>query len=182
MRNTKNKSKREEKTRVSERMQASAMETADSAFCEESEPIRRAMRQAEGNDLIRPRCARPPSPEGNDLIRPRCARPPSPEGKASVAHSAREENNPFAQPQGNAPSFHHTASIPQAALPAAFCCTWIRKAFPFPLPTVLEYELRCGILFEQPVKTGRKPAHTRQHEPNASQGAMYGGQQENPVI
>ena len=148
-------------------MQASAMETADSAFCEESEPIRRAMRQAEGNDLIRPRCARPPSPEGNDLIRPRCARPPSPEGKASVAHSAREENNPFAQPQGNAPSFHHTASIPQAALPAAFCCTWIRKAFPFPLPKVLEFELRCGILFEQACKNTQDacPQKAAQTEP-----------------
>ena len=74
-------------------------------------------RKRTGHDLIRPRCARPPSPKGktvatksacdgngrlahcrgHDLIRPRCARPPSPKGKAVAKKSACVGNGRLAQ-------------------------------------------------------------------------------------
>ena len=45
----------------------------------------------------RPRPAGHAGCTGNDLIRPRCARPPSPEGKAKGFAAVREENGRFAQ-------------------------------------------------------------------------------------
>ena len=43
----------------------------------------------------------PKKRRGNDLIRPRCARPPSPEGKAAAALSARVGNGRFRVLQGH---------------------------------------------------------------------------------
>ena len=82
-------------------------------------------RKRTGHDLIRPRCARPPSPKGkavatksacdgngrlaycrgHDLIRPRCARPPSPKEKAVAMKSACVGNGRLSQPCRIAPVY-----------------------------------------------------------------------------
>ena len=91
--------------------------------------------------------------QGNNLIQPRCARPPSPEGKAAAAQSAREGNGTFAQLQGKRthPADRGNDLIrPRCARPPSpegkaenvqqiyrmrpfrplFCCIWIMRAFP----------------------------------------------------
>ena len=96
------------------------------------------------NDLIRPRCARPPSPEGkalrtdvpdwlqsrargNDFIRPRCARPPSPKGKALRTDvpdwlQSRARGNDLIRPRCARPP-----SPEGKAAAALSCCTTVPR-------------------------------------------------------